>query len=139
MTNRSLALPVAAAALCVLSLGACAMRGTNDRDAGRDTYLGGRYVAERAYPQRVHYHEASDNDNVYYYDERRPDVIVERRMYRENDGRTYYVEREGGSDRRWYFDDDAARSRGPGRGRGRHYDHPDGRTGDYDDDRRDHR
>lgn len=98
------ALPV----LC-LALGAC-MSDRAAADRGNDV------VAERYYPERIHFRDPADTVNVYYFDERRPDIVISRRVYRETDGRTYYVEREPAADRRYYFDDDEARNRrGPGR------------------------
>lgn len=91
---------------------ACATHRTDSSERAGDV------VAERYYPERIHFREPSDTVNVYYYDSRRPDVVISRRVYREADGRTYYIEREPSADRRYYFDDDAARSRTPGTNRG---------------------
>ena len=94
---------------------------------------GNDVVAERYYPERVHFRDPQDTVNVYYFDERRPDIVISRRVYREADGRTYYVEREPAADRRYYFDDAAARNRrGPGREHGAPRDSNAGR--DRDDD-----
>jgi hypothetical protein len=124
----------AAAPLLALALGACALSDLDRR--GSDPYRRDDVAADRARPQRVHYRYPGDASNVRYYERDRPDVVVQRRMLRESDGRTYYVEREQGADRRTYFDDDDARSRGrdDDRGRGGDDGWRDGR-----DDRRDWR
>jgi hypothetical protein len=85
-----------------------------------------KFVLEASQPERVHYRESRDVTNVYYYDQRRPEVVVTSRVYRERDGRTFYVDRDGGKDRRFYFDDKAAHAR--------HHDRDD-RRGDGDENR----
>ncbi len=112
MLNRQAAKTIARAALPVvaLALGACAWRVAADDGYG-EPYGGTEVVAETSYPTRVHYRDPDDSLNVYYYDEGRPDVVFNRPVYRENDGRTYYVEHEGGADRRFYYDDRKAMKR----------------------------
>lgn len=99
-------------------------RGATTYGSYDDSYHGTtvNFVLETSTPQRVHYRQTSDTTNVYYYDQRHPDVVVNSRVYREKDGRTFYVDRDAGKDRRFYFDDSAAKSRHPGK--------------DKDDDRR---
>lgn len=114
MKKRRSTLIVAGAALpaLALALGACVVR---DRGYSSNAGYGSTttVVTESSYPERVYYREPQDPVNVYYYEASRPDVIINRHVYRESDGRTYYVERVGNMDRRFYYDDNAARNRRP--------------------------
>ena len=100
--------PALCSLLLALALGACASNGRTDATDRRDDV-----EVETCYPERVHYCEPADTRSVHYYDERRPDVVVSRLTYREGGGLSYYIERELDTDRRFYYDDDAARRRGP--------------------------
>lgn len=109
MRNPTLAL-IGAAALVALAGGCESPRGYYDEPV-RHSYI----------DQRVYYYDPYDVDSVYFFERERPDVIVQRRCFREPDGRVYYIEPNFGSDARVYYDDKAARGRGPppGRGHGR--------------------
>jgi len=125
MTTRRNTILAAALTAAALGLGACAVRYAEV--GGDEPYTDVYAEAETVYPQRVHYREPADTVNVYYYEESRPDVVVERPIFREQSGRTYYVEREHGADRRYYYDDRKAAARRPQKGGrqddGRGHDH----------------
>jgi hypothetical protein len=65
-------------------------------------------VTPETYPEREYFFEPSDTGHVYFYEKNAPDTVVYRETYRDG-SRTYYVERDGRTERHVYFDDGAAR------------------------------
>jgi len=65
-------------------------------------------VSADTYSTRSYFYEPTDSTHVYWYDSTNPNTWSMRPYYRDND-RTYFVERDGSSLRRIFFDDRRAR------------------------------
>jgi len=65
-------------------------------------------VAAEAFPTRTYFFEPTDTTHVYWFDPLYPNAWSYRPYYREGD-RTYFIERDGTSLRRIWFDDRRAR------------------------------
>jgi hypothetical protein len=68
------------------------------------------YIKPDVFSERIYYVNDDDKDVVYFYEERDPSVVVRRRVVQDGD-KTYYVEYSGDTERRVYFDRDAALAR----------------------------